>query len=75
MLGGDVNLANAIVATSRGQVGQLQRFFRVSTARYNWSQNHMKVAFDFQNYVVARDQQGSNSSAPGTPTSTSSADR
>ncbi len=66
MLGGDTNLANAIVATSRGQVGQLQRFFRVSTVHYAWSTGHMKVSFDFQNYVVARNQVATVSSTPGT---------
>lgn len=62
---GDQNLARVIVATARGQVQELQRFFRVSTVKYAWSLQGIKIAFDFQNYVVVRNQVGDVSSAPG----------
>lgn len=51
---GDQNLAQVIVATSRGQVQELQRFFRVSNVKYQWDKSGMKIAFDFQNYVEVR---------------------
>lgn len=51
---GDENLARVIAATSRGQIQELQRFFRVSSVHYTWSEDGVKIAFDFQNYVVAR---------------------
>lgn len=62
---GDQNLARVIVATSRGQVQELQRFFRVSTVKYDWSLTGIKIAFDFQNYVVVRDQAGTVSDQTG----------
>jgi len=65
-IGGDRNLARVIVATARGQVQELQRFFRVSTVRYDWSTTGIKIAFDFQNFVVVRSEVGTVSSAPGT---------
>lgn len=49
---GDQNLARVIVATSRGQVAELQRFFRVSTVKYDWTAAGIKLAFDYQNYVM-----------------------
>lgn len=51
---GDENLARVIAATSRGQIQELQRFFRVASVHYTWSEDGVKIAFDFQNYVVAR---------------------
>lgn len=74
-LGGDRNLALAIVSTARGQVGQLQQFFRVSTVRYSWTTGKLDVNFDFQNYVVTRNQQGTVSADPGKITPTSAANR
>jgi len=54
---GNENLARVIVATARGQVAELQRFFRVSTVKYMWNAGTgIKIDFDFQNYVVARNQ-------------------
>jgi hypothetical protein len=61
----DENLARVIVATARGQVQQLQKFFRVQTVKYNWSDNGIKVSFDFQNYFVPRNQVESASPTPG----------
>lgn len=56
VLGGDDRLARAIVLSTRGQQKNLQRFFRVQTVKYSWSDRGMKIAFDFQNYVVPRNQ-------------------
>lgn len=52
----DDNLCRVVVATSRGLVAELQRFFRVSTVKYNWDGKGVQIEFDFQNYVVARQQ-------------------
>lgn len=49
---GDENLARVLVATSRGQIKDLQRFFRVSTVKFSWDGSGMKIDFDFQNYFV-----------------------
>lgn len=65
-IGGDRNLARVLVATARGQIQELQRFFRVSTARYDWSTQGIKIAFDFQNFVVVRNEVGSVGTDPGT---------
>lgn len=52
---GDVNLARVIVATSRNYVFELQNTFRVSNVKYDWSaSNGVSIAFDFHNYVEAR---------------------
>lgn len=51
---GDQNLAQVIVATSRGQIQELQRFFRCSGVKYSWSAGGLSVSFDFQNYVEVR---------------------
>ncbi len=73
---GDPNLARAILATARGQVGSLQRFFRVSTVRYTWNHDHgINVAFDFQNYVAVRNQVGDVSTNPGSVETTTAATR
>ena len=53
----DRNLARVIVATARGQVAELQSFFRVQNVKYAWDKDSgIKISFDFQNYVVARAQ-------------------
>jgi hypothetical protein len=62
---GDVDLARAIVVTSRGGLTQMQRFFRVQTVKYAWSTSGIKVSFDFQNYFVARMQTAEDTSKPG----------
>lgn len=63
---GDANLARVIVATARGQVTELQRFFRVETVKVAWSGTGIKMSFSFQNYVVARAQEGATASTqPG----------
>lgn len=52
---GDPNLAAVIVGTARGQVQELQRFFRVSNVKYDWTHNTgLKIGFDFQNYIEPR---------------------
>ncbi len=54
---GDENLARIVVATARGQVFELQRFFRVQNVKIDWtSAKGFQFAFDFQNYVIARNQ-------------------
>lgn len=55
---GDENLARVVVATARGQIAELQRFFRVETVKFQWSQTGVKLSFSFQNYVVARASEG-----------------
>lgn len=53
---GDENLARVVVATTRGVVQEIQSFFRVQNVRYSWSGEGISIDFDFQNYVVARNQ-------------------
>ena len=63
---GDENLARVIVATARGQVAELQSFFRVQNVKYAWDYSDgVKISFDFQNYVVARYQVEDSSAVPG----------
>ena len=53
--GGDSNLARVVVATMRGGILQLQNAYRVANVVYDWSvDNGVAIAFDFSNYVVAR---------------------
>lgn len=53
---GDEKLARAIVATANAY--NLQRFFRVANVRMNWSDTDgLALAFDYQNYVEARNVQ------------------
>jgi hypothetical protein len=49
---GDEKLARAILATSRAT--ELQRFFRVANVRFTWGTSGLSLAFDYQNYVEAR---------------------
>lgn len=68
---GDANLARVIVATTRGLLYEVQRFFRVANVKKDWSaEKGLKIAFDFQNYVVPRFQVGEISTAPGAVEST-----
>lgn len=54
-LGGDENLARVLVATSRDEVNQLVRTFRVNNVKFNWSaEGGIGIAFDFQNFVETR---------------------
>lgn len=57
---GDENLSRVLVATTRGVIQQLPRFFRVSTVKFDWSDKGLKIDFDFQNYVVSRNQFNDN---------------
>ena len=54
--GGDENLARVLVATARNAVLETSRqTYRVANVRFSWSRDGgVEVAFDFQNYVVAR---------------------
>lgn len=51
---GSKTLARAIVATARGQINEVQRYFLTQNVKYAWSESGISVAFDFINYVVAR---------------------
>lgn len=52
---GDVNLAAAIVGTTRNYIAGLQNYFRVSNVKFEWNiKSGIAVAFDFQNYLEAR---------------------
>lgn len=63
---GDENLARVIIATSRGVVNEVQGFFRVSSSRYIWGADGLKVDFSFQNFVEKTfDADGSPSSTGG----------
>jgi hypothetical protein len=53
---GDADIARAVVASSTNSVVELQQFFRVSNVKFDWSMTGLAIAFDFQNYVVARNQ-------------------
>lgn len=69
---GDQNLARVIVATARGAIAELQPYFRVSNVKYDWATSSgVDVAFDFQNYVVPRNQIGKADIATGASTATS----
>ena len=75
---GDQNLARVIVASSRGQIQEMQRFFRVSTARFTWdAASGIKIDFDFQNYVVSRNQlaQASDDASAGAVVQTTTRSR
>lgn len=64
---GDANLSRVIVATTRGLIYEVQRFFRVANVKKDWSSDKgIKITFDFQNYVVPRFQVGEISTDPGT---------
>jgi hypothetical protein len=52
---GDENLARVIVATARGQVAEIQRFFRIANVKYGWAADSgVNISADFQNYFVQR---------------------
>lgn len=55
---GDEDLARVLVATARGQVAELQRFFRVGHVAYDWGEDGVKITFGFQNFVEARSAVG-----------------
>lgn len=49
---GDVNAARAIVATARGAIPDIQRFFYVSNVRLEWAADSgYEITCDFLNYV------------------------
>lgn len=51
---GDVNLSRAIVASARGNVMGVLRYFYVSGVDLDWSEDGVEVKFDFQNYWTPR---------------------
>ncbi len=63
---GDENLARVIVATARGQVNELQRFFRVQNVNLEFdADSGVQINFDYENYVTVRAQRGETSPAAG----------
>jgi len=62
-------IARAIVAQSRGGILQLQTFFRVGNAHFNWSGQGISISFDYQNYIEARNDT-EESRLPGSSPST-----
>jgi hypothetical protein len=50
----DLNTARALVASSRANVIDVLRYFRVYNIRWNWAQGVVDIAFDFHNYFIAR---------------------
>jgi hypothetical protein len=49
------DLANFLIKASKGSVVELQKFFKVSNVKFDWSHTAgIAIAFDFQNFVVAR---------------------
>jgi len=62
-------IARAIVAQSRGGILQLQTFFRVGNAHFNWSGQGISISFDYQNYIEARNDT-EESRLPGDNTAT-----
>lgn len=64
---GDENLARVIVATARGEIAEVPKFFRVSSVKYDVGETEVTVNFSFQNYFVARnDLSGTVQPAPST---------
>lgn len=52
---GDENLADAIVATSRNLVFNLQNYFRAKNVKFDWDiKSGVSVSFDFHNFVESR---------------------
>lgn len=63
---GDENLARVIVATARGALVDLQRYFRLSAVGFDWSDRGLELDFELQNYFVHRYQTEQAASDPGT---------
>ena len=67
---GDLQLARAIVAASRGMVFELSSFFRVHTVKYDWkAESGVSISFDFHNFIEVRSQDRSTIDLPVTPSS------
>lgn len=67
-LGVDVNLARVIVATMRNMVLELQNTYRVNTVKFDWDVAHgVTVAFDFHNYIEARNNTVASPPLAGAP--------
>lgn len=63
---GDENLARVIVATARGEIAEIQRYFRVANVSYDWAADSgVSISFDFQNYFVIRQPANSVGQDPG----------
>ena len=67
----DVNLARVVAATSHGKISSLQNFFRVSEVHFNWSEEGLKISFEYHNFIEALHNPGGGvTSLPGGPTRT-----
>jgi len=61
---GDEGLARAIVGAKRGKQGNMQSVFRTSNVKYDWDVGSgVAIAFDFQNYVEARNDVNATTTA------------
>lgn len=59
---GDKNLARVLVAIRRGAIVDHMNFYRVASVQMTWSASEgASVAFDFQNYIVARHRDATTS--------------
>lgn len=64
---GDRDIARAIVASGRNAVVGLLDKYQVTRVSFDWSSaDGVKVAFDFQNYVISRHGQDPDQPAAGT---------
>jgi hypothetical protein len=52
----DRNIAQVVVAQAQGSIVELQRLFRVKNVKYDWSNTGIAIAFDYHNYVTARNE-------------------
>ena len=65
---GDRDVARVLVATARGAIVDMLSFYQVTECRFDWgSASGIKIAFDFQNYVVSR-HGGDERGLPGSKT-------
>ena len=65
---GSPALARAIVRTARGEIVPVQDFFRVRSAKYDWSDQGIEITVEFHNYFVHRYETGDVSTTAGSPT-------
>lgn len=56
---GNPDVSRLIVATRRGRVEQLTRFFRISGVHYTYGMEGLQIEADFQNYIIAQYEQSS----------------
>lgn len=61
-LNGNVGLARVIVATTRGNIMGVLRYFMVSSVNYDWSYEEVTVKAEMQNYIIYRWGEGERES-------------